>query len=295
MPTAVKAKGPQIRRLQVWWSVAAYGKITRRAVRVGICEDSVPDADLLKEYVSGWGAEVNRGNRLGGAHLAGIELRVSVFPDAEEFHFRYPDDPRFHILLLDIHMGAMDGFSLAQKIRQKDRKVALVFITGDPYFADKGYDVGAIGYLVKPVRRERLYAAMDKCLAAMLQHDRAVLIWEVQGELRRIYQEDILYFESDGHMITAVTPEGSLQRRMSWAELESSIFPGMFAQTHKSYAVGLGHVDLLGKTQVTLDNGTVLPVSRRLEKRLRAKFIEFHGGTRNGSIGALDDGGGLPR
>lgn len=197
------------------------------------------------------------------------------FPDAEKFHFNYPDNPRFDILLLDIHMKDMDGFKLAQRIRRKDQKVAVVFITGDPDYASKGYDVGASGYLLKPVRREKLYDVMDKCLASLISRG-TELLWETDGELRKIYQEDILYFESDGHIITAVTPEGRFEQRMTWAQLESLISPDMFARTHKSYIVGLSHIDVLGKTELTLDNGTALPVSRRLEKGLRESFVRFY-------------------
>jgi len=105
-----------------------------------------------------------------------------------------------------------------------------------------------------------------------------ISIWETDGELCKIYQEDIFHFESVGHMMTAGTADASVESRMSWAELESLISHDMFARTHRSYIIGLGHVDVLGKTEVTLDSGTVLPVSRRLEKELREKFVGFHVG-----------------
>lgn len=249
----------------------------RRTLRIGICEDSVPDMELIREYLSGWEAEVNSGNRLRTVISAGVELRISEFPDAEAFCFNYPDNPRFDVLLLDIHMRDMDGFELAKRIRQKDRRIAVVFITGDPDYASKGYDVDAAGYLIKPMRREGLYAVIDKCLMS-LESGKTELLWGTDGELRKIYQEDILYFESAGHMIIAVTTAGSFGCRMSWGELESSVSPDMFVRTHRSYIVGLGHVDVLGKTEVTLDNGTVLPVSRRLERELREKFVGFCSG-----------------
>ncbi|HPZ14938.1 MAG TPA: LytTR family DNA-binding domain-containing protein [Bacillota bacterium] len=225
----------------------------------------------------GWEAGVNSGDRPQAAIPAGVELRISEFSRAEEFYFNYPDNPRFDVLLLDIHMGDMDGFELAKRIRQKDRRIAVVFITGDPDYAGKGYDVDAAGYFIKPVRREELYAVMDKCIVS-LKRGKTELLWETDGELCKIYQEDIPHFESAGHMITAVTADASFESRMSWADLESLISHDMFARTHRSYIIGLGHVDVLGKTEVTLDSGTVLPVSRRLEKELREKFVGFHVG-----------------
>ena len=264
---------PNERVCEVHCNVAA----KPRTLRIGICEDSIPDMELIRTYLSGWKARVNSGDRPQAVIPAGIELRIFEFPDAEAFYFNYPDNPRFDVLLLDIHMGDMDGFELAKRIRQRDRRIAVVFITGDPDYAGKGYDVDAAGYFIKPVRREELYAVMDKCILS-LKRGRMELLWETDGELRKIYQEDILYFESAGHMITAVTADASFESRMSWAELESLISPDMFARTHRSYIIGLGHVDVLGKTEVTLDNGIVLPVSRRLERELREKFVGYYSG-----------------
>ncbi|HHY69900.1 MAG TPA: LytTR family DNA-binding domain-containing protein [Bacillota bacterium] len=244
-------------------------------IRIGICEDSEPDMRILRKYLSEWQAEVNQGKRLTEEVPITLDLKVSEFSDAEGFYFSYPDDPRFDVLLLDIHMSSLDGFQLARSIRDKDPRVAIVFVTGDPDYATRGYDVDASGYIVKPIDRQEFYAIMDKCFLS-LRHYKTELIWETDGDLHKIYQEDILYFESDGHMITAVTLYGRFTRRLTWAELETMISPNMFARIHRSYIVGLHHIDVISKDEVILDDGSVLPISRRLGKDLREKFVKFH-------------------
>ena len=127
-----------------------------------------------------------------------------------------------------------------------------------------------------PLNDMREYLEYQEDVYKRQRHYKTELIWETDGDLHKIYQEDILYFESDGHMITAVTLYGRFTRRLTWAELETMISPNMFARIHRSYIVGLHHIDVISKDEVILDDGSVLPISRRLGKDLREKFVKFH-------------------
>ena len=59
--------------------------------------------------------------------------------------------PRLDILLLDIEMSEMDGMAAARRIRERDDKVVIVFITAAPQYAISGYEVRALSYLLKPL------------------------------------------------------------------------------------------------------------------------------------------------
>lgn len=75
------------------------------AYRVAICDDSGEDAEFVRELLEQW------------AQQRQIEIQVEVFPSAESFLFRYAEDKAFDILLLDIEMGAMDGMTMAKRVR----------------------------------------------------------------------------------------------------------------------------------------------------------------------------------
>jgi DNA-binding response OmpR family regulator len=65
---------------------------------------------------------------------------------------------RFDLCLLDVMMPKLDGFSLAKAIREKDKKIPLIFITAKSLKADKltGYGLGADDYITKPFDEEEL-------------------------------------------------------------------------------------------------------------------------------------------
>lgn len=73
---------------------------------IAICDDARKDRELLRGFLERWAGE------------RGHSLEISEFPSAESFLFSYAQEGNFHILLLDIEMGAMDGVAMAKKLRR---------------------------------------------------------------------------------------------------------------------------------------------------------------------------------
>ena len=98
-------------------------------IHLAVCDDCAPDREYLAGLVRQWGAQ------------RGHAVRLSEFPSAESFLFRYEEDKSVQILLLDIEMGRMDGVTMARTLRRENDAVQIVFITGySDYIAD-GYEV----------------------------------------------------------------------------------------------------------------------------------------------------------
>ena len=101
-------------------------------------------------------------------------IQAEVFASAESFLFRYAEDKEWDILLLDIEMGAMDGVTMAKKVRAHNEAVQIVFITGYSDYIAEGYEVAALHYLMKPVNREKLMAVLDRALEKRKQEERCL-------------------------------------------------------------------------------------------------------------------------
>ena len=122
---------------------------------VGTCDDLAADRDHLAALVRQWAAR------------AGHTVKIAAFFLAENFLFHYAEEAAYDILLLDIEMEAMDGVSLAKKIRQKDDTVQIVFITGYCDYIAEGYEVAALHYLMKPVKKDAPFIILDEPTAAL--------------------------------------------------------------------------------------------------------------------------------
>jgi DNA-binding LytR/AlgR family response regulator len=82
---------------------------------------------------------------------------ISVFGSAEDFLAAFSKrGDRCHLILLDLIMGGISGMELARRIRESDKETDIIFLTSNPEFMSKGYDVKALHYLLKPVDAEQL-------------------------------------------------------------------------------------------------------------------------------------------
>lgn len=232
--------------------------------KIAVCDDSAADRDYIAELVQQWAAEEKH------------TVQLSAFPSAESFLFCYAEKKDYDILLLDIEMGDMDGVSLAKKLRLENSTVQIVFITGFPDFIAEGYEVSALHYLIKPVSAEKLAAVLDKAAANLHKTDKSV-IFTVDGEAVRMALRDIIYAESFAHSCMINTTAGSFEIRMSISDTEKLLGEG-FIRTHRSYLVGLSSIRRISKTDVTLDNGTRIPLSRGNYQTVNQSFIRYFRG-----------------
>lgn len=96
---------------------------------IAVCDDESVEIEYLTQLTRQW------------AKLTETAVNISGFASAEAFLFEYEENKDFDILLLDIQMNAMDGIELAEKIRENNSSVQIVFITGFPDHISRGYDV----------------------------------------------------------------------------------------------------------------------------------------------------------
>ena len=99
--------------------------------------------------------------------------------------FCYDDRKDYDILLLDIEMGDMDGVAMAKKLRKQDDNVQIVFITGYSDYIAEGYEVAALHYLMKPVKKEKLLSVLDRAVEKLSKNEKMINM-ELGGELVRI-------------------------------------------------------------------------------------------------------------
>lgn len=240
------------------------------AYRVAIVDDSTTDAEFVQGILNSW------------ANQRQADIRAELFPSAESFLFRYAEDKEWDILLLDIEMGAMDGISLAKRIRQDNESVQMVFITGFADYISEGYEVSALHYLMKPVKWDKLFAVLDRAAAALQKTERVILL-PVGGEMLRLAVGQVQYVEAFSHTAAIVTETGTIQVKMPISEIEKLLGAG-FVRCHRSYLAGLKYISRLSKTEVILDSSKVLPLSRSAAPLVHQAFVAYYTGENDETV-----------
>ena len=228
------------------------------AYRVAIVDDSETDAEFVKSILNDW------------AYDRQIVVQAEVFPSAERFLFRYAEDKNWDILLLDIEMGAMDGVTMAKRVRRDNETVQIVFITGYSDYIAEGYEVAALHYLMKPVSREKLMTVLDRALDKRKQQERC-LILESTGELVRLPFYEIRWLDVHQNYVTVhAKSDHTVKRTLGDFEKE---LDDRFCRVGRSLIVNLNCIQRVTKTEVRLSDGTVLPLPRGAYEPLNRAII----------------------
>ena len=93
----------------------------------------------------------------------------------------------------------------------------------------------------------------------------------------RVRTEDISYIESYRHRIVFHTTEGEYSIYKPLAEIEEMLDADGFMRVHKSYIVGMRYVKTLTGHELTLKDGTVLPIPKGRYKEVRERFMGYKG------------------
>jgi len=156
---------------------------------------------------------------------------------AMELLLRQPVDA----VLLDVHMPGADGLALAQALRALPQPPAVVFVTAHAEHAVAAFELEAVDYLTKPVRRERLQAALQKVQRGVLARGEApaapeTLLIHDRGRTERVPIGEVLYFKAELKYVTVRTSARSYILDASLSELEER-HAAHFLRVHRNALV----------------------------------------------------------
>lgn len=190
------------------------------------------------------------------------------------------EPPSFDVALLDIHMPGQDGLALAHQVQRLPRPPAIIFVTAHAEHALSAFELDAVDYLAKPVRRERLQQALARLERRRAgapaftagEADGPSLLVQDQGRTERIPLAEVLYVRAELKYLTLRTHSRSYVIDGSLAELHER-HPHELIRIHRNALVARHALRALER-HPELDEGDgwavrlrgtteILPVSRR--------------------------------
>lgn len=220
---------------------------------IGVCDGEQKVRSLLANYVNRYCEET------------GTELQLLSYSTGEKLLKNYLLD--MDLIFLEIPLHKMSGLTIAQKIKQYDKKVRVVFLTTVLSYVLEAYEVGASNYLLKPLGYEKFCRELNFVLEEKQVMESRCFLERTRQGLYKIYFQDIRYIEtSDKHTLIHTKGESiSCLRKMKEFE---KLFTGTYlVRCHTGYIVNLRYFKKLEEAMIILVDGSKIPVSRnrRLE------------------------------
>lgn len=232
-------------------------------IRIAIVDDDEAYRQQLQEYLRRYAAENE------------VDIRITVFTDGDEIALNYRAE--YDLILLDIEMKFMDGMTAAEHIRELDAEVMLIFITNMAQYAIRGYSVGALDYILKPVTYFAFSEKLKRALLRLPQGEKKYITLQVAGNMMRLPLDDIYYIESFKHYLILYAKDGTHRTLCTMKEMEANLAEEHFFRCNNGYLVNLAHVKSVTDNMVTVGE-QALQISRPRRKDFMEALTRYMGG-----------------
>lgn len=231
--------------------------------RIAIVEDELVFRKQLQTYLKQYEEE------------NGVAFRVSVFEDGADILKDYKNE--YDVILLDIQMPKVNGMDAAEQIREKDEDVVLMFITNMAHYAIRGYSVGALDFVMKPITYYTFSMKMKRALKRVQKREKKPLVLYLADGIKTLDVKQIYYVEVQNRMLHYYTDEGEIIVRGTLQSAETVLKPYPFAKCNHWYIVNLMHVKEVNKNIATVGPYQV-EISRRNKVAFLKALTEYMGG-----------------
>ncbi|MNJ46480.1 Transcriptional regulatory protein YpdB [compost metagenome] len=206
--------------------------------------------------------------------VQGIRSHIDIYESGEALLIAM-EHTAYHILYLDMEMPGEDGITVAEQIRKANDKVLIIFVTSHSTYMYRSFQVQPYGYLLKPTSDEELRATTVKAIAQCKQHN-DVFTFAMNQMTYHLRVSEMMYITVErGKKLVIVTVNETYSYYGKLGELADQLEPYHFCRVHSGYVVNWDYVRALGKNQLILKNGAVIPVSRTKSASALQSYHQF--------------------
>ena len=233
-------------------------------IRIALVEDEAEVRAQLQGYVQ-------RHTR-----QYGTEFAVTEFADGMELLDDYR--PVYDVLFLDVEMKHLDGMTTAERIRQMDADVILIFITNMAQYAIRGYEVDALDYVLKPVNYYQFCTKLSRAIQRVQRRRGGQVVLQLAGGgIQLLDTADIYYLETHSRMLYYHTSKGEFAARASLQSAEKQLAEYHFVRCNQCYLVNLAYVKGIENDFALVKNDR-LEISRRQRTAFLTAVASYMGG-----------------
>lgn len=226
---------------------------------VVICEDESYFAARLQELVNQYLQQNGRCAAVWTCDSGEALLRSGQMPD---------------VLLMDIRLSGENGMETMRRLRAAGCDSPVIFITAYPEYVFQAFDVDAVQYLIKPLERQKFFAAMDKAWNRAASDGGPTILLTNGAAVTKVRIKDIVYCEVFDHQTMLHTMTHPYRYAGTLDSLEQRL-DRRFFRCHRSYLVNLDYVVGKEPGRALLADGGRVYVARRKQQEFTMRLLEW--------------------
>ena len=186
---------------------------------------------------------------------------------------------QYDIVFLDIQLDGKNGIETARALRQLDRSVILIFVTGLKEYVFDAFDVGAFHYLLKPIEEKKFTEVLENAVKeAEKKNQQELFVIKTRNRNIAVRKNQILFVESRMRKAKIHTIKEDYEIYGTMNDLEKQLGKN-FYRCHRGYLVNLAHVSEYTSDSIRLSESTVIYLSREKHNEFVKTYMMYlHGG-----------------
>jgi Response regulator of the LytR/AlgR family len=240
-------------------------------LRIAICDDDSKFTGELETLV------IKESRKLG------IRAETEVFSDGKTLLKSIQSGEHYELIFIDIEMEQVDGITAARKIREIDRTVLLIYVSGYDKYLQELFEVEAFRYLSKPLDYEK-FARYYRDSYNRINEIEVFYQFTFNKEIRKVPVKDIVYFESNNRIVNIHFKDGTYEYfygKLNNVEKELAASRQYFLRIHQSFLVNYDYVKKMNFFNMTIsfmNKELDLKISEDRQKDVRQQLCKIAGG-----------------
>ncbi len=214
----------------------------------------------------------------------GIRTETDVFSDGKNLLKAIQNGNHYPLIFIDIEMKVLDGITTARYIRESDRTVLLIYISGYEQYLKELFEVEPFRFLLKPLQKTQFSRYFADACQRIGETSDLYFHFTFNKEIKRIHIQDIVYFESRNRLIYIFLRDTTTEHFYGkLKDIEKSLFNSslFFFRIHQSFLVNYNYIKSMNYAEITISYGDIekkLKISEDRQKEIRQQLCEITSG-----------------
>lgn len=232
-----------------------------KIIRLAICDDDQAIQSFMQKVIL--------------SAVAGYSAKVvcETYTKAESLYEAAVINP-YDLIFLDIEMQDMNGFELCRQLNREVPSSSIVFVSNYSHYVFKAYEFRVLWFVRKEFLTSEIPKAIKKYFERTALSQRTFKV--KQGVIyKKIFIQQIVYFECTGHEITVHTVSDTLKFYGSLKKIEEELQPLHFVRTNKNYLVNIKYIFSVNLDNVELMEAITIPLSKEHRKTVKERLAKY--------------------
>lgn len=230
-------------------------------LQIAICDDDLLFLKRAREALENFTEQQN------------LDVTIDIFEGAEQLKKYLRDsENKIDVLFMDIEMGKDNGIETAGEVNKLRPKCKIAFLTNYLAYATDIYEVDHFYYMIKSEFEDRLPAVFKNLLIGKSEQN---LVVQTKGHQSIYSFAEICYVERSRRCCYIALHEKKDKVTKPFEEICEQLNHPCFVRCHNSFIANFNEVSVFRTNDLTMKDGTVIPISRRYREHVRECFIKW--------------------